>query len=347
LRRERPHQKPPNLLRETVLNILLYVALLGIAFFILSKSADIFVDSAVAVAETLRVPKMVIGIVLVGFATTAPEFAVSVQSAYLGHPEIALGNAVGSVICDDGLAVALAAVVASTPIVIDKRVLKSAGIFLLFVYGITYAMAVDGILGRVEGLALVGLLAGYIGFVFVTAKRETSINAALPSTANEHGVDTNPVQPRTVLRKSFTSFALGLLGVVISSRLIIWSCLHIAAYFHVPEVVIGLTVIAIGTSIPEIGTCIAAARKGQGEIAAGDIIGADILNILWIIGVSSLVNPMQVSRRIIHFMFPWMLVIVITMLISMRIGYRMGKPKGIILLSLYGIYMLMTIRFFY
>jgi cation:H+ antiporter len=329
------------------LNILLYVGLLGVSFFIMAKSADIFVDSAVGIAEMLRVPKMIIGIVLVGFATTAPEFAVSVQSAYLGHPEIALGNAVGSVICDDGLAMALAALVASTPVLIDRKILKSAGIFLLSVYGLTYIMAINGTFARSEGLVLVGILAGYIAFLFVTTKRGANTHASPTRTTNEHGLDTTPVQPGIDLRRQFISFALGLAGVIISSRIIIWSCLHIAEYFRVPEVVIGLTVIAIGTSLPEIGTCSAAARKGQGEIAAGDIIGADILNILWIIGVSSLVNPMHVSRKIIHFMFPWMLVIVSAMLLFMRIRYRMGKPKGIILLSLYAIYMLMTVKFFY
>ena len=313
----------------------------------MAKSADIFVDSAVGIAEMLRVPKMIIGIVLVGFATTAPEFAVSVQSAYLGHPEIALGNAVGSVICDDGLAMALAAIVASTPVLIDPRILKSAGIFLLSVYGLTYIMAINGIFSRSEGLVLVGILAGYIAYLFVTTKRGANTPTSLTGTTDEHGLDTTLAQPDPGLRRQFIWFALGLAGVIISSRLIIWACLHIAEYFQIPKVVIGLTVIAIGTSLPEIGTCIAAARKGQGEIAAGDIIGADILNILWIIGVSSVVNPMHVSRRIIHFMFPWMLVIVITMLLFMRIGYRMGKPKGIVLLSLYAVYMLMTVTFFY
>jgi len=329
------------------LNILVYVGLLGISFFIMAKSADVFVDGAVGIAEMLRVPKMIIGIVLVGFATTAPEFAVSVQSAYLGHPEIALGNAVGSVICDDGLAMALAALVASTPVLIDRKILKSAGIFLLCVYGLTYIMAINGTFARTEGLVLVGILVGYIAFLFVTTKRGASTHGSPERPTNGHGSDTPPTQPGMGLRRQFIFFALGLAGVIISSRLIIWACLHIAEYFQVPEVVIGLTVIAIGTSLPEIGTCIAAARKGQGEIAAGDIIGADILNILWIIGVSSLVNPMHISGKIIHFMFPWMLVIVGTMLLFMRIGYRMGKPKGIILLCLYAIYMLMTVKFFY
>lgn len=329
------------------MNVFIYFGLLAGSFVVLAKSADVFVDSSVGIAEILRVPKMVIGIVLVAFATTAPEFAVSVQSAYLGHPEIALGNAVGSVICDDGIAMALAAIIAPTPILINRRILKTAGLFLIFIYGITYIMALNGTFARHEGIILVFLLAGYIYFVLITAKRETSEESNAKEAAAGKHVATTLENPHKSLKRQFLYFMFGLGGVVISSRLVVWSCLNIAESFRIPEVVIGLTIVAIGTSLPEIGTCIAAARKGEGEIAAGDIIGADILNILWIIGVSSVVNPMHVSRKIINFMFPWMFLIVGTMLLSMRIYYRIGKPKGLILLSLYAIYILMTIKFFY
>lgn len=329
------------------MNVLIYFGLLIGGFVILSKSADVFVESSVGIAEILRVPKMIIGIVLVGFATTAPEFAVSVQSAYLGHPEIALGNAVGSVICDDGIAMALAAVIAPSPILIDRKILKSAGVFLIFIYVVTYIMALNGTFARPEGMILVFLLAGYIYFVFITAKRERSEESIREGTIAEKEFATSLASPGKSLKRQFIYFSLGLAGVIISSRLVLWSCINIAKYFNIPEIIIGLTVIAIGTSLPEIVTCITAARKGEGEIAVGDIIGADILNMLWIIGVSSLVNPMHVSRKIINFMFPWMLLIVGTMLLSMRIKYRIGKPKGIILLSLYAIYIVMTIKFFY
>jgi cation:H+ antiporter len=329
------------------MDILIYFGVLAGAFAILAKSADAFVDSAVGMAETLRVPKMVIGIVLVGFATTAPEFAVSVQSAYLGHPEIALGNAVGSVICDDGIAMALAAIIASTPILIDRKILKTTGIFLVFIYVVTYVMALGGTLNRYEGALLVLILAGYIYSLFMTTTKKRRDSSTLRGPVEAGESPRSPTDSGRDLRRQFMNFGLGLAGVVISSRLVIWASLHIAEYFRIPEVIIGLTVIAIGTSLPEIGTCIAAARKGQGEIAAGNIIGADILNILWIVGVSAMVNPMHVSTKIVNFMFPWMFLIVGTMLVSMRINYRIGKPKGIILLSLYAIYLFMTVKFFY
>lgn len=329
------------------MNILIYFGLLIGSFVILAKSADVFVDSSVGIAEILRVPKMIIGIVLMGFATTAPEFAVSVQSAYLGHPEIALGNAVGSVICDDGLAMALAALIAPSPILIDRKILKSAGSFLIFVCVVTYIMAFNGSFTRSEGMILVFLLAGYVYSIFRTEKRRMREEPTREAPRAKNESSAMPTNPSRSLRRHVLYFALALAGVIISSRLILWSCINVARLLSIPEVVIGLTIIAIGTSLPEIGTCIAAARKGEGEIAVGDIIGADILNMLWIIGVSAVVNPMHVSPKIVNFMFPWMLVIVGTMLFSMRTGYTMGKRKGTVLLSLYGIYMIMTIRLFY
>jgi cation:H+ antiporter len=107
-----------------------------------------------------------------------------------------------------------------------------------------------------------------------------------------------------------------------------------------------LTIIAIGTSLPEISICVTAALKGEGEIAVGNIIGADILNVLWIIGVSSIVNPIKVELNIINFAFPFMILIVITMLVAMRIGCRIGKMKGFILFGLYILYLFLTLKFF-
>ncbi len=329
------------------MNLLVYTGLLIVSFVILAKSADVFVDSSVGIAEALRVPKIIIGIVLMGFATTAPEFAVSVQSAYLGHPEIALGNAVGSVICDDGLALALAAIVAPAPILINSRVLKTTGIFLVLIYILAYLMAWNGTFGRPEGMVLVFLLAGYILFVIIVEVRRRKAGSTLHLPGEQKDEAPAAGNPTRSLGRQFLYFSLGLAGIIISSRLVLWSSINFARYLNIPEVIIGLTAIAIGTSLPEIVTCVVAAKKGEGEIAVGDILGADILNVLWIIGVSSVVNPMHVSTRIINFMFPWMLLIVGTMLVSMRIGYRMGKTKGIVLLALYAIYLFTTIKVFY
>ena len=140
---------------------------------------------------------------------------------------------------------------------------------------------------------------------------------------------------------------MGLVGVIITSRIVVWSAVNIAKFFKVSEIIVGLTIVAIGTSLPEISTGVTAALKGEGEIAAGDIVGADILNILWIIGVSSVVRPIQIEMKIVHFSFLWMFLIVGTMLISMRIGFKLRKSSGFILLTMYIVYIFMNIKYFY
>lgn len=323
------------------MNLYLYILILIIAFFILSKSADYFVSCAVNLAEIFRVPKLFIGIVLVAFATTAPEFAVSVHSAYLGHPEIALGNAVGSVICNSALAMALAAIFSISPIAIDRRYLLIVGTFLLSIGVGSYFLSFDGLFSRGEGLSLVIILLFYILFIFVSElKRRKG--------ATQKADDQSQQRTRFyTIGKQLIIFILALGGVIFSSRLVVWSSLNIARIFAVPETIIALSAIAIGTSLPEISTCIAAALKKQGDIAVGDIIGANILNILWIIGVSTLVNPIEVEKGFIHFAFPWMLLITATMLISMRIKYQIGRPKGFILIALYAVYLFMMVKIFY
>ena len=317
------------------MNIYLFILFLAAAFYVLSKSADYFVSSAIEISEIFSVPKVFIGIILVAFATTAPEFAVSVQSAYLGHPEIALGNAIGSIICDDALAMALGAIVSISPIAVDRRYLVIAGPFLLFIDGLSYFFAFDGIFSRLEGFILVIILFIYITFIlFIEIKRRCNDKS-------------QKSQPLPAIGKQIMIFILALGGVILSSRIVIWSSINIAEIFSVPETVIGFSVIAIGTSLPEISTCITAALKKEGDIAVGNIIGADIFNVLWIIGVSALVNPIEVEKKVINFAFPWMIFIVFTMLVFMWSKFQIGKPKGFILVSLYVIYLFTTINLFY
>jgi len=156
--------------------IYLYFAAFLVAFVILFKSATFFVDGACGIARILNVPKMVIGIVLVGVGTTAPEFGVTLIAAIRGSGEIAIGNAIGSVICDDGIALALAAIVAPGVIFVNCRILKAAGLFLIAIDVLAYILARDGRLGRLEGLCLVLILCVYYVFVIVGQRRYRSLH---------------------------------------------------------------------------------------------------------------------------------------------------------------------------
>jgi len=311
------------------------------SFYILFKSSDFFVESAAGIASYYNLPKMFVGIIIVGFATTAPEIAVSTQAAFLGHPEIAFGNALGSVIADDGIALALAAIIAPVAIPVDRNILKTAGLFLIGIDVLSFLFAFNGRISRPEGIVLVALLAGYMAFLVNTEKKRkrSLVETKEPELKKE--------RENINLKRLFILFAVGLVGVVVSARLVIRSSLVIARSFNVSETIIGLTIIAIGTSLPEISTCIVAARKGHGEIAVGDIIGADILNILWIIGVSSVVRPIVLDRFTVLFSFISMFVVVGTMLGGLRARYRLTKANGIVLLLLYLGYLFLNYRFFY
>jgi cation:H+ antiporter len=323
--------------------IFLYFFLLALSFAVLFKCADFFVSGAVGIAQVTRIPKLVVGIVLVGLATTAPEFGVSVQAAFLGHPEIALGNAVGSVICDDGLALALAALFSASAILINCRLLTTAAVFLLSIDLLAYFLARNGTVGRAEGIVFILILCLY--FLYIIRKRDTRLVKEEEITGREE--EQSPLPEGSLsLKKPLLFFLGGIVGVAISSRVVIWASIEIAGYFSLSETIIGLTIIALGTSLPEISTCVTAALRGEGEIAVGDIIGADILNILWIVGVSAAVNPITVDLEVINFTFPYMILVVAVMLLSMRLGCRLTRAKGAVLFALYIIYIFLTLVFF-
>ena len=316
-------------------NQLIAWAVLVTAFVILSKCADLFVDSAIALADRFKIPRLIIGIVMVSLATTAPEVSVSLISAIQGSPEMALGNAIGSVICDDGIALGLAGLFTVAPIVILPSVLNLSTVFLVAVEILTFLFLVfDHQLGRIEGGILVLLLMFYLFLLCRQHKNRHSdekdeIEAELENLEKSKG---KPVP------QLFVFFLLGLAGIVGSSHFIVTSATSIAHFIGIPEAVIALTLVALGTSIPEIATCIIAARKGEGALAVGNILGADILNICWVAGLSAVANPLSLSKKQIAFMFPSMFVIVGAMLLMLRIGFRLTRAKGAVLLLLYAVY---------
>ena len=304
------------------------VGLMALSFVLLAKCADWLVEGAIDIARYLNAPPILIGIVIVGIGTTAPELAVSVTAALEGSPEVALGNAVGSVIYDDGIALPLAALFAAHAIPIDRVVLRSAALFLIVVDLVAWYMASDGTMARSEGGVLVGLFVFYLLYSFWEQKRQPA------------ATDENDEGDKRSLWVVAALFVGGLAGVVISSDWIVLATPVVAEAMGLPQVVIGLVVVALGTSIPEVATCIIAARKGQGGLAVGNILGADILNICWIAGASALANPLEVKPEVVNFMFPWMIAIVLTMLGLMRIGHQLSRWKGAVLMVLCIVYLI-------
>ncbi|MBN2509849.1 MAG: calcium/sodium antiporter [Spirochaetales bacterium] len=314
-------------------NIPINFLILLVSFFILAKSADFLVDGAVGIAEIFKIPKIIIGIVLVSFGTTSPEFTVTMIAALQGSAGIGLGNALGSVIFNGAVALAVAILLSPAPIPVEKRILNTTGLFLIGVFIVSFVMSLDGVLQRWEGILLLAMMVAYLVFLVFSEsnERKKHKNDELPIEVEGH-------EKPGSLPLQFIRFAGGLAGVVIASRLLVFSAQNIAVYFGVPEIVIGLTIIAIGTSLPELATCIVAARKGHGDLAFGDIIGANVLNILWIIGAASAVAGITVSKDILYFAFPAVFISVLLVLGLARMGYRLNRWNGWVLIGCYVVY---------
>ena len=309
-----------------------WVVLLA-AFAVLAKCADMFVESSVSLANRLRIPKIVIGIVLVSLATTAPELSVSLISALRGQPEMALGNAIGSVICNEGLGLALCAIFSVGSVAVIPHVLNTAGRFFLAVSVLCFAFVIfDGSLDRWEGLVLVILFAGYLWFLFREHRGGRYVDEVDLEAVGDH--------LQIPLPRVLGLCALALAGIILASNFIVTSATTIARSFQVPEAVIALTLVALGTSIPEVATCITAARKGHGELAVGNILGANIMNICWVAGASSIAHALVLSKKELFFMFPAMFVVVITTFVALRSDYKLTRRQGFVLLALYVMYIL-------
>ncbi len=317
------------------------ILLVAVAAAILWKTASWFVEGAVGAAVLLRAPKLLIGLVLVSLATTAPELFTSLIASLKGYPELALGNAVGSVIVDAAAALGLAALLSAAPLSIDPAIYRISARTVLLVLAAAFFLSFNGTLGRVEGAVLLGCYIVYILCLFRHYRRckANDIDALF----QEEGVNEKDIA-HSWPRVAFL-FTVGLAGVLLGSELLVRGAASLAAAMGFSPVVIGLTVTAIGTSMPEIATCVASALKRESAIGVGNIIGADILNICWVAGASALANPLTAELSVVFYMFPCALIIVGAMLIMMRSGGGLTRWNGAVLLVLYCCYALGLLLF--
>ena len=326
-------------------SIYINIAVLVVAFFVLSKGATFLVDGAVGVAARLMVPKVIIGIVLVGFGTTMPEFTVSLISAIQGHSEIALGNAVGSVIVNVAVALALGVLFAPVALKLDKSVFRTVGLIFFAAAALTLALALNGRIGRIEGAVLLCGLAGYLAYLLTTEKRKK--NREFEREAVEEVEEVEAHIAARSMAQHIGLFTCGLALVVVASKFLVEAAVNVAELLNISETIIGLTIVAIGTSLPEVATCIVASRKGHGDLAFGDIMGANILNLLWIIGGAALARPIVVTQGEILFMFPCMIGVVALMFLLARVRLELNRWKSLILVASYVAYALATIFVFF
>jgi cation:H+ antiporter len=256
---------------------------------ILVWSADVFIDGAVVFANKLNVPSFLIGVVILGLGTSAPEMVVSVLAALEGSPELALGNAYGSNIIN--IALVLGATVLISPIIIRSSIIKRDMPLLLLVTAVAAWQLSDGVLGHTDGLVLIVLLVMILAIQIVLSLREGN---------HEHEDDPalESSEETSAIRGIGTLF-LGLLVLILSSRAIVWGAVELATFWGLSELIIGLTIVAVGTSLPELVASLSAARKGEHDMALGNIIGSNIFNTLAVVGLAALIAPITPNAIIL------------------------------------------------
>ncbi|MBI0425915.1 calcium/sodium antiporter [Psychrobacter sp. NG27] len=265
--------------------------LIGLA--ILVWSADVFIDGATALAKKFRVPSFLIGVLILGIGTSAPEMVVSVLAALDGSPELALGNAYGSNIIN--IALVLGATVLISPIIIRKGIVKRDLPLLLLVTATAAWQLRDGLLSQADGIVLLLLLVAVLGIQIVMSIREGY---------HEHEDDVvienaDPDDVELSIARGLGSLLLGMLMLVLSSRAIVWGAVELATLWGLSELIIGLTIVAVGTSLPELVSSLSAARKGEHDMALGNIIGSNIFNTLAVVGLATVIAPITVSPVIL------------------------------------------------
>lgn len=312
--------------------MLLNVVAVLIGLVVLVWSADRFVDSAAVLAKYLGMPALLIGILVMGFGTSAPEMVVSVLAATSGSPSLALGNAYGSNITNIALILGLTALL--SPIVVQSQVVRRELPVLLAVSGLALWQVWDGQLTRVEGVVLLLVLAGLMVASIWSAYRQPSHNDAYVEGVSDVLDD----QPSISRGRAVVGVLVGLTILVLSSRLLVWGAVGLAQSFGVSELIIGLTIVAIGTSLPELVSSIMAVRKGEHDMALGNIIGSNIFNTLAVVGLAASIHPMQVASELLSRDMVAMLgltVLVFLMSFSLKRGQQgqISRLEGGLLLS--------------
>jgi cation:H+ antiporter len=292
------------------------LALIG-GLALLVWSADRFVEGASTTAGHFGMPPLLVGMVIVGFGTSAPEMVVSTLAATQGSPALALGNAWGSNIVNIALILGITALVA--PITVQSAILRKELPVLTAITLLAGYLVWDGWLSRNDAWVLLGVFVALVTWSIVEGMRGGD-DALATETASE-------LQARAMpLNRSLMWVVVGLVALVGSSQLLVWGAVQIAQSFGVSDLVIGLTVVAIGTSLPELASCVAAARKGEHDIALGNVLGSNLFNSLAVVGIAGAIAPMQIDADVTARDWPVMLGLTVV-LFAMGWGFRGRKGR--------------------
>lgn len=311
--------------------MILFLLAIVAGFVILVWSADKFVDGAASTAKHLGMPTLLIGILIVGFGTSAPEMVVSAIAAMEGNPGLALGNAIGSNIVNVALILGVTALV--SPIVVNSNIVKKEIPLLLLIVFIIGYLLLDNTLTFAEGIILLAGFFALIAWSIISAMRNKGDSL-------ESDIEEELIEHEMSLKAGILWLLVGLVLLIGSSRLLVWGAVGIAHEFGISDLIIGLTIVALGTSLPELAASVMAARKGEHDIAIGNVVGSNMFNILAVIGIATVISPMnniplEVLQR------DWIVMLVLTLaLLLMSYGFKakngvINRIEGTILIVCY------------
>lgn len=309
--------------------------LLIIGFFFLIKGADLFVEGAASIARKFNVPAMVIGLTIVAMGTSAPEAAVSITSSLAGQNDMSVANVVGSNFFNILVVLGVSAILAKLPV--QKDTIKKDTPFLLLVSGLLLLFGLNLNISRIEGLILLVVFAYFLISTVRSAKNTSSTSTVETEVAMEMEVSEEVSMPKTILLS-----ILGIVGIVLGGDMVVNSATDIATAFGMSANLVGLTIVAVGTSLPEFVTSVVAIKKGETEIAIGNVIGSNIFNILLVLGLATTIKPIAISMLALTDII-FMVAITVLLYIFMKKDNSLVKKQGFILVAIYIAYMIYTI----
>ncbi len=302
-------------------------------------SADRFVEGSAALAKHFGIPPLIIGMVIVGFGTSAPEMFVSALSAFQGNPGIALGNAYGSNIANIGLILGITALI--NPITVNSAVLRKELPILTCITVLSVFLISDLTLSLIDAVILLLIFTALMAWTVFQGMKQHSDTLATEIEA------ASSIKSMPVSKSTFWLFT-GLIILIASSRLLVWGAVELAHTFDVSDTIIGLTIVAVGTSLPELASSVIAARKNEHDIALGNILGSNLFNTLAVVGIAGAIHPFRLEQEILYRDMPFMGLLTISLFI---IGYgfngrqgRINRFEGGFLLIFYATYNVLLIN---
>ena len=311
--------------------IIINVLLVAVGLAMLYAGSELLIRGSVSIAKRMHISQLVIGLTVVAFGTSTPELVVSINAAIVGQADVSLGNIIGSNIVNIGLILGLSAAI--FPIAVRIKTIRREIPIMLAVSLILIPMSLDGAISQVEGVLLVLSLIVFIYFSYSQSKKENN------QTQMPVEMDNSYNKPAHVLTKNVVFVVAGILLLYFGSSLTVDNAVQIANSMGISERVIGLTVIAIGTSLPELITSVGAARKRHADLSIGNIIGSNIFNVLGILGISSLISSIKVNPAIFTD-YAVMIGFSIVLIPVMRSGFTITKKEGYALVTAYSLYLI-------